>query len=227
MTTKVEMVSVVIPTLNEAGNILEALTTIQKELTYPKEIIVVDGASTDGTREIVKDTKFCKLIVEPRRGYGLALRTGIKHAKGDVVVMVDGDGTYEVKHINRLLDALIENDAEIVLATRMYDPNKAMGFMNFVGNKIITFCFDFLYSQFLSDTQSGFRAISHSAIEKVDLDQDDMAFATEMLVQFAKKGFKMVEVNSVYKKRRYGRTKLRRIKSGVEIFTTMVKGFMK
>jgi glycosyltransferase involved in cell wall biosynthesis len=227
MTTKVEMVSVVIPTLNEAGNILEALTTIQKELAYPKEIIVVDGASTDGTIEIVKDTKFCKLIIEPRRGYGLALRTGIKHAKGDVVVMVDGDGTYEVKHINRLLDALIENDAEIVLATRMYDPNKAMGFMNFVGNKIITFCFDFLYSQFLSDTQSGFRAISHSAIEKVDLDQDDMAFATEMLVQFAKKGFKMVEVNSVYKKRRYGRTKLRRIKSGVEIFTTMVKGFMK
>ena len=227
MTTKVEMVSVVIPTLNEAGNILEALTTIQKELAYPKEIIVVDGGSTDGTKEIVKDTNFCNLIVEPRRGYGLALRTGIKHAKGDVVVMVDGDGTYEVKHINRLLDALIKNDAELCLATRMYDPNKAMGFMNFVGNKIITFCFDFLYSQFLSDTQSGFRAISHSAIEKVDLDQDDMAFATEMLVQFAKKGFKMVEVHSVYKKRRYGKTKLRRIKSGVEIFTTMVKGFMK
>ena len=94
-----------------------------------------------------------------------------------VVGNVDGDGTYEIKHINRLLDAMIKNDAEICLATRMFDPNKAMGFMNFVGNKIITFCFDFLYSQFLSDTQSGFRAISHSAIEKVDLDQDDMAFA--------------------------------------------------
>ena len=227
MTLKVEMVSVVIPTLNEAGNIREALTTIEKELLYPREIIVVDGDSTDGTKEIVKDTSFCKLIIEPRRGYGLALRTGIKHAKGDVVVMVDGDGTYEVKHINRLLDAMIKKDAELCIATRMFDPNKAMGFMNFVGNKIITFCFDFLYSQFLSDTQSGFRAISHSAIEKVDLDQDDMAFATEMLVQFAKKGFKMIEVPSVYKKRRYGKTKLRRIKSGVEIFTTMVKGFLK
>ena len=227
MMLKVEMVSVVIPTLNEAGNILEALTTIEKELAYPKEIIVVDGGSTDGTKEIVKDTSFCKLIIEPRRGYGLALRTGIKHAKGDIVVMVDGDGTYEVKHISRMLDAMIENDAELCIATRMFDPNKAMGFMNFVGNKIITFCFDFLYSQFLSDTQSGFRAISHSAIEKVDLDQDDMAFATEMLVQFAKKGFKMIEVPSVYKKRKYGKTKLRRIKSGVEIFTTMVKGFMK
>ena len=227
MTLKVEMVSVVIPTLNEAGNILEALTTIEKELAYPKEIIVVDGDSTDGTKEIVKDTTFCKLIIEPRRGYGLALRTGIKHAKGDIVVMVDGDGTYEVKHINRMLDAMIKNDAEMCLATRMFDPNKAMGFMNFVGNKIITFCFDFLYNQFLSDTQSGFRAISHSAIEKVDLDQDDMAFATEMLVQFAKKGFKMVEVPSVYKARKYGRTKLRRIKSGIEIFTTMVKGLTK
>ncbi len=227
MTLDVEMVSVVIPTLNEAGNIRETVTTIYKEITYPKEIIVVDGNSTDGTKEIVKDIGFCKLIVEPRRGYGLALRTGIKRAKGDIVVMVDGDGTYEVKHVNRLLKTMIKNDAEICLATRMYDPNKAMGFMNFVANKIITFCFNFFYKQFLSDTQSGFRAISRSAIEKVDLDQDDMAFATEMLVQFAKKGFRMIEVPSVYKARKYGRTKLRRVKSGIEIFTTMVKGLTK
>jgi len=227
VTLDVEMVSVVIPTLNEAGNIRETVTTIYKEITYPKEIIVVDGNSTDGTKEIVKDIGFCKLIVEPRRGYGLALRTGIKRAKGDIVVMVDGDGTYEVKHVNRLLKTMIKNDAEICLATRMYDPNKAMGFMNFVANKIITFCFNFFYKQFLSDTQSGFRAISRSAIEKVDLDQDDMAFATEMLVQFAKKGFRMIEVPSVYKARKYGRTKLRRVKSGIEIFTTMVKGLTK
>jgi glycosyltransferase involved in cell wall biosynthesis len=222
---KVGMVSVVIPTLNEAGNILETLTTIEKELAYPKEIIVVDGNSTDGTKEIVKDTN-CRLIIEPRRGYGIALRTGMKHAKGDVVVMVDGDGTYEVKHINLLLDTLIKKNAEMCLATRMFDPNKAMGLVNFVANKIITFCFNMLFAQFLSDTQSGFRAISHSAIEKVDLSEEDMSFATEMLVKFATKGFKMVEVPSVYKSRKYGKTKLRKIKSGVEIFTVMFKGFM-
>ena len=227
MTSKIEMVSVVIPTLNEAGNILEAITTIQKELAYPKEIIVVDGNSTDGTIKIVKDTNICRLIIEPRRGYGIALRTGMKHAKGDIIVMVDGDGTYEVKHINRLLDTMVKKDAEMCLATRMYDPNKAMGLMNFIGNKIITLCFDFLFSQFLSDTQSGFRAISHSAIEKVDLDQDDMAFATEMLVEFAKKRFKMVEVPSTYKSRKYGKTKMRKIKSGIEIFATMVRGLTK
>ena len=227
MTIKVDMVSVVIPTLNEAGNIRETVQTIDRSLRYQKEIIVVDGDSTDGTKEIIKDMDYCRLIIEPRRGYGLALRTGIKHAKGDIVVMVDGDGTYEVSHINRLLLTMVKNNAEMCLATRMFDPDKAMGFMNFVANKVITMCYNFVYQQFLSDTQSGFRAISRSAIEKVDLDQDDMAFATEMLVQFAKKGFRMIEMKSIYKPRKYGRSKLRRVKSGIEIFTTLVKGVIK
>jgi dolichol-phosphate mannosyltransferase len=226
MTTKVEMVSVVIPTLNEAGNILEAVNTIEKELAYPKEIIVVDGNSTDGTIQIVKDTN-CKLIIEPRRGYGIALRRGFQHAKGDTIVMVDGDGTYEFRHINRLIETMTKNDAELCLATRMYDPNKAMGLMNFIGNKVITWVYDFFYKQFLSDSQSGFRAISRAAIEKVKFDQDDMSFATEMLVEFAKKGFKMVEFHTTYKARKYGKTKMRKVKSGIAIFTTMLRGFMK
>ena len=223
MTSKVDMVSVIIPTLNEAGNIREALETLDKELAFPKEIIVVDGNSTDGTLEIVKDSN-CRLIIEPRRGYGLALRKGMKAAKGDIVIMVDGDGTYEFKHVNRLVERMLETDAEMCLATRMYDPDKAMGLMNFVGNKIITFCFNMLYKQNLSDTQSGFRAISHSAIEKVNFQETDMAFATEMLIKFSQKGFRMVEIPSDYKIRKYGKTKLRPFSSGIQIFTTILKG---
>ena len=64
-----------------------------------------------------------------------------------------------------------------------------------------------LYKQNLSDSQSGFRAISNSAIEKVEFKEDDMAFATEMLVKFAQKGFKMIEVPSTYKSRKYGKPK--------------------
>ena len=226
MTSKVEMISVVIPTLNEAGNILEAVTTIHKDLAYPKEIIVVDGNSTDGTKEIVKDLGYCRLIIEPRRGYGLAIRTGIKKAKGNIIIMVDGDGTYEVRHINRMITKMVEKDADLVLATRMYDPKKAMGIMNFLGNKVITFFFDFFFSQFLSDTQSGFRAISHEAIDNVKLKESDMAFATEMLIQFAREGYSMVEVPTTYKARKYGRPKLRRFKSGIEIFSTIFRGLL-
>jgi len=226
MTSKVEMVSVVIPTLNEAGNILEVVTTIHKDLAYPKEIIVVDGNSIDGTKEMVKDLDFCRLIIEPRRGYGLALQTGMKNAKGNIIVMVDGDGTYEVRHINRMIAKMVEKDADMVLATRMYDPNKAMGLMNFIGNKVITFFYDFFYSQFLSDTQSGFRAISHEAIDKVELNEGDMAYATEMLIQFAKEGYTMVDIPTTYKARKYGKPKLRRFKSGIEIFSTIFRGFL-
>jgi glycosyltransferase involved in cell wall biosynthesis len=226
MTTQVEMVSIVIPTLNEAGNILDAVTTIHEGLSYPNEIIIVDGNSVDGTKELVRKTKFCRLIIEPRRGYGLALRTGMKNAKGNIIIMVDGDGTYEVKHIKRLVDTLVKSDADLVLATRMYDPNKAMGLVNFIGNKVITSCFDFAYKQFLSDSQSGFRAITREAIEKIPLKETDMAYATEMLIRFAQHGCRMIEVPTTYKKRKYGRTKLRKFKSAIEIFSTMVKGLL-
>jgi glycosyltransferase involved in cell wall biosynthesis len=226
MTAKVELVSIVIPVLNEAGNILEVVSAIHDGLDYPNEIIIVDGNSTDGTQEVVKNTGFCRLIVEPRRGYGRALKTGMENAKGNVIIMVDGDGTYEVRHIGRLLDKMVKEKADLVLATRMYDPNKAMGFFNFVGNKIITFCFDFLYSQYLSDTQSGFRAISHEAMDNVKLVEGDMAFATEMLIKFIKKNYRIAEVKSTYKIRRYGKPKLQKFKSTIEIFTTMVKGLV-
>lgn len=226
MTSKVELVSIVIPTLNEAGTIRYAIETIDKYVTYPKEIIVVDGNSTDGTIEIVKETKKCRLIIQPQRGYGLALRTGMKAAKGDVLVMVDADGTYEFKHIDHLVSRLLEKDADMVLATRMYDPNKAMGLLNFIGNKIITFTFDFFYSQFLSDTQSGFRAISREKYDSVEFKETDMPFATELLIQFAREGYNIVEIPTTYKPRTYGQTKLRPFQSGIRIFSTIFRGFL-
>jgi glycosyltransferase involved in cell wall biosynthesis len=226
MTSKVELVSVVIPTLNEAGTILNAINTVDKYLTYPKEIIIVDSNSTDGTIEIVKETNLCRLIIEPRRGYGVALRTGMKNAKGNILIMVDADGTYEFKHIDRLVNRLIEKDADMVLATRMYDPNKAMGFLNFLGNKVITFTYDFFYSQFLSDTQSGFRAISREKYDSVKFKETDMAFATEMLIKFAREGYNMVEIPTTYKPRIYGETKLKPFKSGIQIFSTIFRGFL-
>ncbi|MEM3055561.1 MAG: glycosyltransferase family 2 protein [Candidatus Bathyarchaeia archaeon] len=222
--SKINMVSAVIPTLNEAGTIGETIKTIKKVLRYPHEIIVVDGNSTDNTREIVKKEN-CKLIVEPKRGYGVALQAGLEQAKGDVVVMVDGDGTYEVKDVNKLLEALCREKAELCLGARMnglYD--KSMDITNYLGNKAITFIFNLLYRHKLVDTQSGFRVIMRSALEKVELKESDMAFATEMLIRFAKKGFKIIEVPTFYKPRVYGKSKLKRIKAGVEIFRVLIRG---
>lgn len=222
--SKVNMVSVVIPTLNEAGTIGHTIKLLKKEVRYPHEIIVVDGNSTDETQEIVRNAN-CKLIIEPKRGYGVALKTGIKHAKGDVVVIVDGDGTYELKDVNKLIDALIRENAEICLGARMNGLyNKSMDIANYVGNRIITFAFNLLYKQKLIDSQSGFRVIKRSVLKKVELFEGDMAFATEMLVKFVKRGFKIVEVSTSYKPRTYGKSKLKRIKAGLEIFKVLIRG---
>lgn len=222
--SKIDMVSVVIPTLNEAGTIGETIKTIKESLKYPYEIIVVDGNSTDNTREIVRREN-CRLIVEPRRGYGIALKTGMARARGDVIVMVDGDGTYDVRDINLLLDMLSKEDAELCMASRMnslYDGS--MDIVNFLGNRIITLVFNLLFRQNLTDTQSGFRAIKRSALEKVELKENDMAFATEMLVFFAKRGFKIIETRTSYRPRIYGKSKLRRLRAGLEIFKVLIKG---
>jgi hypothetical protein len=94
------------------------------------------------------------------------------------------------------------------------------------GNKVITFWFDFFYAKILSDSQSGFRAISHQAIKSVELKETDMAFATEMLMQFAREGYTMFEIPTTYKHRSYGKTKLKPFKSGIQIFSTIFKGIL-
>jgi len=222
--TKISKVSVVIPTLNEAGTIGDVIKAVHGELKYPHEIIIVDGNSSDGTKEIVKKMN-CSLVVEPRRGYGAALIAGIKKAKGDIIVIVDGDGTYEISHINALLEALIREKADLCLGSRMkglYE--NSMDLMNFVGNKILTLIFNLFYGQRLTDTQSGFRAFLRSAIEKVELKENGMAFATEMLVKFVNKGFKIVEVPTIYKPRKYGKSKLKRVKEALEIVKILLEG---
>lgn len=222
--SKPEMVSVVIPTLNEAGTVGETIKGIEKNLATPKQIIVVDGGSTDGTQEIVKRNN-CELIIEPKQGYGTAIKTGIRHAKGDIIVIIDGDGTYETKHINRLVEALRKEKAHLCLCSRLNGLlPKSMDLVNYLGNKMITFLFNTLYNQRLTDTQSGFRAIRRSTFEKYEFNAGDMAFATEMLIKLAQNGHKIIEVPTIYKPRSYGKSKLKEIRSGLEIFAVILKG---
>lgn len=104
--SKINIVSVMIPTLNEAGTIGHTIETIRREVKYPYEIIMFDG-------NFVDEKNRCRLIIEPRWSYSVTLKTGIKHAKSDAVVIVDGDGTYEPKDVNLFIDYLYEENVEM------------------------------------------------------------------------------------------------------------------
>lgn len=111
-------ISVVIPALNEAKTFRKVIRDLKNSSSYNTQIIVVDGHSNDGTEKIVKEEN-ADFVSEPRTGYGRAIKTGIHHAKGNIVVIIDADDTYEARHIDKLVQPLLENQADVYLASRL------------------------------------------------------------------------------------------------------------
>src|SRR5207245_6178150 len=118
----VNTVSVIIPAMNEAEGIgctLEALPIEQLlKSGYSTEVLVVDGCSTDNTLDIAR-SKGAKIIVERRRGYGRAYKTGFQSATGDFIVTMDADGSYPAQQVPQLLDYLVKNDLDLVTTCRL------------------------------------------------------------------------------------------------------------
>jgi len=217
------LVSVVIPALNEAGTIERVIEQLKRISPYPTEIIVVDGGSYDGTQERALNGG-AKIIFDRRPGYGRAIRTGLEHATGEAVVVIDADGTYRVEDLPRLLSLLIEGKADIALASRLGGTilPGAMEGLNYVGNRMFAFIYDLLFRMRLKDTQTGFRALSRRALEVISLTEDGMPISTEILVQAAKRSLRIVEIPSLYRPRTgESKTKLRPFRDGLKILRTM------
>lgn len=222
------IISVVIPALNEAETISQVIQEIEQYTPYPgsTEILVVDGGSGDGTQDFVVNNG-AKLIVEPRPGYGRAIRTGLEQARGKIVVIVDADATYETSDLPKLVEPLLQGKADISLAARIGGKilPGSMPHFNYVGNKLFTWLYNKLYKQRVSDTQTGFRALTRKALQAIKLIEDDMAISTEILTQAARHGLRIFEIPSTYKLR-VGKPKLRRFKAGREILSTLIRDIL-
>jgi glycosyltransferase involved in cell wall biosynthesis len=220
------IVSVVIPAFKEGKTIQKVIRDLKGSSSYNTQIIVVDGHSNDGTEEIVKEEN-ADFVSEPRIGYGRAIKTGIDHAKGDVVVIIDADDTYEAGDINKLVQPLLQDEADVCLASRLGGTllPGAMPSMNFFGNRMFTSMYNRLYGQNVSDTQTGFRALTKEAIAHLDLYSDGMGLSTVFLTEAAKRGFKITEFPTVYRPRNnHSKSKLNRFKAGWEIFRILLLG---
>jgi len=224
--SKEPIVSVVIPASKEGKTIRKVIKEIKGSATYKTQIIIVDGFSNDGTEEIAKEENV-EFVMEPRLGYGRAIRTGLDHVKGDIIVIIDADGTYEACDINRLFIPLLKEEADVCLASRIGGTllPGAMPSVNFVGNRIFTWLYNIIHRQHLSDTQTGFRAITKKASERLELRVDGMGISTAMLTQAAKKGLRIAEFPTTYKPRNdHSKSKLNRFKAGCEIFSILLSG---
>lgn len=209
------VVSVVIPAFKEGKTIRKVIRALKTSSSYNTEIIVVDGYSNDGTEEIVKEEN-ARFVSEKRIGYGRAIKTGIDHAKGNIVVIIDADDTYEACDIDKLVKPLLKDEADVCLASRLGGtllPGSMAG-MNLFGNRVFTSMYNVLYKQRVTDTQTGFRALKKDTIDCLDLYSDGMGLATVFLTEAAKRGFRITEFPTIYRPRDDdSQTKMNRLKA--------------
>lgn len=222
-------VSVVLPCLNEE---LTLPTCIQKTKDIFKkegikgEIIVVDNGSTDGSVEIARKLRV-KVLVQNVRGYGAAYILGFNEAKGNIIVMADSDGTYNLSEIPLLLSA-IETGADFVIGSRFkgrIEQDAMKPLHRFIGNPLLTFIFNLLFRTSLSDTHSGFRAFKRSFLEKAEFRQLGMQFALEMLLNAKKQGLRITEAPIAYFKRR-SPSKMNSIRDGTRHLLFMIGAWL-
>ena len=209
-------ISVLIPSLNEQNGIKKTIMSIPchtlQNLGYDVEILVIDGGSTDFTREMALEMG-AKVILESRKGYGRAYKTGFNNAKGNILVTLDADGTYPAENIPSYVKKLDENELDFITINRFGKlENGAMSSVHKIGNKILSLSMRLLYAVNVKDSQSGMWIMRRSFVDKIRLNSDDMSLSEEIKI-IAFKYFKSIEIDGNYFKR-VGEAKLDTILHG-------------
>ncbi len=197
--------SVVVPTLNEEEGIatcIEWIKTAIEEMGVLTEIVISDS-STDRTPEIAREMG--AIVVTPEEGgYGNAYKFGFANARGEYIAIGDADTTYDFKELPRLVRVANEEDADMVMGSRLdgeIKPGAMPTLHQYVGNPLLTKFLNVFYDADVSDAHSGFRVISRDALEELDLQSEGMEFASEMIMDAAAKDMTIAETPITYHER--------------------------
>src|SRR3954471_23924359 len=209
-------VSVVIPCLNEAGNIEACVTRARAVLEdhgIPGEVVVADNDSDDGSPQLARKAG-ARVVHEPRRGYGSAYLARVAALRGRYSVMADADLTYDFGEIPRFVAAL-EGGAELVMGDRMDNirPGAMPWLHRYVGNPVLTGVLNLFFRTGVKDAHCGMRAVRREVLPRLDLRSTGMEFASEMVIRAAKENLDIVQFPIEYHPRR-GESKLSSFRDG-------------
>ncbi len=217
-------VSVIIPTLNEAKNLEHVLPRIPK---WVHEIIIVDGRSTDNTVEVARSLiPNVVIVMEPRKGKGIALRTGFAAATGDIIVMLDADGSMAPEEIPLFVGAVMAG-ADYVRGSRFAQGGGTndMELHRRIGNWGILMIARMLFGGNFTDFCYGYCAFNRSAIKKLDLRSTGFEIETEINVRALQTKLRIAEVPSFEHPRIHGVSNLSAIRDGLRIVHVMLNEF--
>lgn len=219
-------ISVVIPTLNEAQNIKHVFPDIPEIVD---EIVVVDGNSNDGTiDEIMKFRNDVKIIVEKPCGKGAAIKTGFERAKGDLIVMMDADGSHDPKEIPRLLEPVLDG-YDVAKGSRMIHGGGSDDITPFrkLGNMAFVSMVNLMYGANYTDLCYGYLAFKREALERLHCTSKGFEIETEQSILMKKVGLRVKEVPSFEARRKNGDSNLKSFRDGWKILNVIVKEYLK
>ena len=199
-------VDVIIPALNEAGNIGDLVCEVLTQSV--NQVIVVDNHSTDGTAEIARGAG-ARVITESKSGYGYACAAGVAASEADVLIFLDGDFSFLPSEMPRLLAPIAENLADLVLGSRelgQIEPG-SMPFQQRFGNALIAGLTRALYHLPLTDL-GPYRAVRRDLVLSIDMREMTYGWHTEMIVKAARRHARIIEVPVSYRSRRAGQSKV-------------------
>ena len=200
--------SVVVPCYNESTTIQTIVNAIKASPVKEKEIIIVDDFSTDGTRDILRDkiaSQVDKIVYHDfNQGKGAALRTGFKHATGDVVVVQDADMEYDPQEYSILMDPIEKDRADVVFGSRFMggEPHRVVYFWHMLGNKFLTTLSNMFTNINLTDMETCYKMFRREVIQAINIEEDRFGFEPEITAKVARMGCRIYEVGISY----YGRT---------------------
>jgi glycosyltransferase involved in cell wall biosynthesis len=224
-------VSILIPVYNEGGTIGKILESVLKvdlaALGLHKEVIVVDDASSDTTRDVVERWKDSVTLIrhEQNRGKGASIRDALKAASGDIVLIQDADLEYDPNDYAALLRPVISQGADVVYGSRFVGSgaHRVLYFWHYQGNRLITFLCNLFGNLNLTDAETGYKVFRKKALDSIQLKEDDFGFEVEVTLKLAKRKYRFYEVGISYYGRDYSEGKKIRWTDGVRALWLIVK----
>jgi glycosyltransferase involved in cell wall biosynthesis len=219
--------SVIVPVFDERNTVVEIVRRMRAvQIPVDLEIVIVDDGSTDGTRDVLRQLADSTVRVvnhDVNRGKGTAIRTGLEHVTGDLVLVQDADLEYDPEDWTKLLAPIMRGKARVVYGSRFTGERRNMLFLHWVGNRFLSLVTNVLYNTTLSDMETCYKLFDRRLLDGITLRAERFEFEPEVTAKILRQGVRIYEVPISYTGREFDEGKKITWRDGFIALWTLVK----